>query len=118
MGTRQHQPQRELLLESIAKRAKREPFHYRQATEWVKEDHPNTYTGATPHYSVHRDLTNSVQVEKVSQGTGVFRLVKRRSGIESKFEREHRNVLKQLRKVVRALESLPKHVKHGRRIEW
>ncbi len=110
METKQHQPQRELLLESIAKRVKRKPFHYREATEWVREDHQNAYTGATPHYNVHRDLSNSIRVEKVNPGTGMFRLVKRGSRIESKFEREHRKVLKQLRKATRALELLPKHM--------
>ena len=93
MGTKQHQSQSEFLLESIVKRAKREPFHYRQATKWVREDHPGTYTGATPHYNVHRDLSNSVRVEKVNHGTGMFRLVKRGSSIESRFDREHREGL-------------------------
>jgi len=108
MRAKSRQSQAELLLASISKRAKREPFHYRQATEWVREDHPNTYTGTKPHYGVHRDLSASIRVEKVGYGEGMFRLVKR-SAVESRFDREHQKVLKQLRKAIRALESLRKH---------
>ena len=98
-------PQIECLLECVARRTEGCSFHYREATKWVKQDYPGTYSGKTPFNNVHRDLSRMDWIEKVGDGTGMFRVVNPASRpLPRRERRKYRKVAKLLRKAIALLE--------------
>ena len=98
--------QAECLFEAIDRRVDSEPFHYKDATKWVRKDYPGTYTGAVPHNTVHRDLSRCMWADNVGYGKGMFRLVNPyvRAKSSAELRKARKKALKLLAKAMDILE--------------
>jgi len=95
------------LLETIAKHSKGKKFHYKQALDWMRKEHPKTYQGKTPHITVHRDLSASPLIKSVGHNKGMFRMrgSSPRPASAKELRRAHKKALKLLREATRVLEA-------------